>query len=239
MLHSHSLAKNLFFTFFLIFLFVAIYLSASWGMTSVSVIQPHQLMLKWSGNKIPFSEKQWKVALNKLQIAIENNPNNAQYYFDLAQLYDWAAYQKQIWHNDAITNRTKAIFYYKKSLEIRPTWSAAWANLAMSQTLNLEFGDGVKTALSNAMTYGPWEGSVFRKVLWVSLANWKSLPGKLQQQVIARIKEMVNSKGRVPEYVEQTAKHFKWQDELKEVIKQVVNRKEHLSGIRLKINSYV
>lgn len=217
-LAAHSARKNLVLTSLVVFLFVAVCLAASWGTTTASVIQPRQLMLKWGDNKTAFSEKKWQSALNKLHAAIEDNPNNAEHYFDLARLYDWNAYQKAIWADDAIKHRTQAIKYYKKSLEYRPTWSTAWVNLAMSKTLNLEFGDEVKTALSNAMTYGPWERGVFHKVLWISLANWKGLPLSLQEQVKARIKETVTPKGWVPKYIQQMATHFQWQEELEQVI---------------------
>ena len=175
-------------------------------------------MLKWADNKIPFSDEKWQIAIKKMQLAIKNTPSNAEHHFDLARLYDWNAYQKPIWNEESIKYRTQAIKYYKKSLELRPTWSSAWVNLAMSQTLNLEFGNEVKAALLNAMKYGPWEKDVFHKTLWISLANWTALPLNLQEQVKMRIKETVNSKGQVPSYIEETAKHFNWLDELNDVI---------------------
>ena len=226
LLKSHSALKNLIFFSLITFLFVAIYLTSSWGITAVSVIQPNKLMTKWAANKEPFSEKKWQAAVTRLQSAIENNSNNAEHYFYLAALYDFKAYQKPIWNKSALKNRAKAISLYKKALQLRPTWSDAWANLAMTKTLKIEFGDEVKVALSNALSYGPWEKNVFHKVLWVSLANWKGLPVTLQQQVIRRIKETVNSNGRVPGYIQQTADHFKWHKELKNIIENVVGSKE-------------
>lgn len=217
-LQPHSLRKNVLLSSLIIFLIIAIYLAASWGTTDVTVIQPRQLMLQWSENKRPFIEKNWSAALKKMHSAIEDNSNNAQHYYDLAGLYEWGAYQKPIWNADAIKLRTKSIHFYEKSIELRPTWASAWVNLAMSKTLNLEFGDEVKTALSNAMIYGPWEQGVFHKVLWISLANWKGLPLTLQEQVKARIEETIDSKGRVPVYIQQTVTHFQWQDNLDKII---------------------
>lgn len=222
----HSAIKNLTVFSLILFLFVSIYLASSWGMTKVSVIQPHQLMMKWAANKEPFSEKKWQAAVNKLQSAIKNNSNNAEHYFYLAALYDFKAYQKPLWKKTALNDRAKAIPLYKKALQLRPTWSAAWANLAMTKTLKIEFGDEVKVALSNALSYGPWEQTVLHKVLWISLVNWKGLPITLQQQVIKRIKETVNAKGGVPNYIQQTADHFKWHKELKNIIEDVVESKQ-------------
>ena len=217
----HSLSKNLLFISAVIFLFIGIYLTASWGQTQVSVIQPRQLMKLWLNKKQPFSEKEWHVALKTMHAAVESNPNNAQNHFDLARLYDWYAYQYPIWDDEAIIHRTKAIDNYKKSLERRPTWSKAWVNLAMSKTLNLEFGDEVKTALLNAMKYGVWEHNVFHKVLWISMSNWDGMPKEIQQKVKSLIKVTVNKKGKVPRYIQLIAKRFKWQDELDEVINEV------------------
>lgn len=213
----HSLIKNLLFIIIVVFLFICIYLTASWGQTQVSVIQPRQLMQLWADNKQPFDEKKWQVALRTMKSAIESNSNNAQHYFDIARLYDWRAYQQPIWTDDAIKYRTKAIRNYKKSLKYRPTWSSAWINLAMGKTLNLEFGDEAKTALSNTITYGVWEKDVFNKVIWLSLANWNGLPLNIQQQVKNLIKQEVN-KGSVPNFIQYTAEHFKWNNELKEII---------------------
>ena len=203
---------------FVIFLLFAIYLASSWGITYVSSIQPHQYMLQLATNKRPFLEKQWRVAVKKMRTIVNNNPNNAQHRYDLARLYELAAYQKPIWNTDAIKHRNQAIKYYQQTLRLRPTWSNVWAELAMSKTLNLEFGDEVKSALSNALTYGPWEQGVFHKVLWVSVANWKALPIELQAQIKNKVQYTVNSKGQVPRYIQQTAKHFNWQDNLQEII---------------------
>jgi len=219
-LDRHSFRKNLLLSSLVVFLLAAIYLVTSWGVTTASVIQPRQLMLKWADNKKPFTEKSWQFALKKLHSAIEDNPTNAEHYFDLARLYDWNAYQNPIWSDNAIKYRTLAIKYYKKSLVYRPISSVAWSNLAMSKTLNLEFGNDVKIALSNAMAYGPWERGVFHKVLWISLANWKGLPLNLQEQVKARIKETVHAKGWVPKYIQETATQFQWQEELEKVISE-------------------
>ena len=213
----HSPRKNLLFSFIVFFLFSCIYLAASWGKTQVSAIQPRQLMMQWADKTQPFSEKKWRAALIKMKLATENNSNNAQHYFDLARLYEWKAYQQPIWNADAINNRAEAIQYYKKALELRPTWSSAWINLAMSKTLKLEFGDEVKTALSNAITYGVWETDVFNKVIWLSLANWQSLPISIQEQVKTLIKQTVNN-GRVPDYVQKTVNHFRWQGHLEKIL---------------------
>ena len=215
---SHSLSKNVLLSSSVVFLLIAIYLAASWGTTHVSVINPRQLMMLWADKKQPFNEKKWLSAVSVMEEAITSNSTNARNYFDLARLYEWKAYQNPIWNKEAIKNRTKAIVYYKKSLEHRPTWSSAWINLAMSKTLNMEFGDEVKSALTNAMTYGPWEAGVFDKVVWLSLANWDGLPVERQEQGKRLIKKTVNKKGRVPVYIKQTAEYFGWQEELKEVV---------------------
>lgn len=215
--------KNILLNVLILFLLVAIYLASSWGLAYVSAIQPHQLMLQWASNKRPFSEKQWHVAIDKMQAIVNDNPNNAQHIYDLARLYDLSAYQKPIWSDEAIKHRSQAITLYKQALERRPTWSGVWADLAMSKTLNLEFGDDAKQALSNALTFGAWEQGVFHKVLWVSVANWNALPGELQLQIENKIKETVNSKGQVPRYIQQTATHFNWQDTLKNMVDAKIN----------------
>ena len=219
----HSLIKNLFLGSFVVFLFICIYLAASWGKTRATVIQPRQLMILWADNKHPFSEKQWRAALNTMKAAVESNPGNAEYYFDLARLYDWNAYQRPIWAAESIKYRIKAIHFYKKSLEFRPTWSGAWINLAMSKTLNMEFGDEVKTALLNTMKYGVWEKDIFYKVIWISLANWEGMPLTIQQRVKNLIKKTMDKRGRIPQHIQQIVMHFEWQEHLQEIVKQVVS----------------
>ena len=222
----HSLSKNLFLGVFVILLFMGIYLAASWGVTQVSVIQPRQLMALWADKKHPFSKREWQVALNTLQAAVASNPNNAEYYFDLARLYDWRAYQQPIMAAESIKNRTQAIRFYKKSLELRPTWSSAWINLALSKTLKMEFDDEVKTALLNTIKYGVWETDVFQKVIWISLANWENIPLTFQQQVKSLIKKTIDKKGQLPQYIQQIVTRFSWQEELNKIIKEVVNHEE-------------
>jgi hypothetical protein len=218
---SHSLSKNVLFTSAIIFLLIGIYLTASWGLTQATAVQPSQLMKSWLNKKQPFSEKKWRIALNTMHAAVESNPNNAQNHFDLARLYEWYAYQRPIWEDETIAHRTKAIEYYKKTLELRPTWAKAWVNFAMSKTFNMEFGDEVKTALLNGMKYGVWEHNVFHKVLWISMANWKGMPKEIQQQVKSLIKVTVNKRGKVPRYIQLIAKRFKWQGHLDQIINEV------------------
>lgn len=207
---------------------MGIYLAASWGVTQVSVIQPRQLMALWADKKHPFSKRQWQVALNTLQAAVASNPNNAEYYFDLARLYDWSAYQQPILAAESIKHRAKAIQFYKKSLELRPTWSSAWINLALSKTLKMEFGEEVETALLNTIKYGVWEKDVFQKVIWISLANWEDIPLTLQQQVKSLIKKTIDKRGRIPQYIQQIVTRFSWQEELNKIIKEVVSHEEQL-----------
>ena len=217
------LKKNTLVNVLILFFLIAIYLAASWGNSYVSVIQPRQLLLQWEINKKPFSEKHWQAAVTKMDSIVASNANNTQYLTILAGLYERAAYQKPIWHNEARVKRSNAIKYYKATLKLRPTWSAAWADLAMSKTLNIEFGDEVKVALSNALKYGVWEPGVFHKILWISIANWNALPTELKQQVEDKIKQTVNQKGQVPLYIEQTATHFNWQDTLQIIVDAKVN----------------
>ena len=216
--------KNILISALVLFLLFAIYLAFSWGNSYVLVKQPHQLMLQWGTKKKTFSTKSWKIAASQMQMAVHANPTNAQYVYNLARLYEWAAHQKPIFHKQAITLRTQAIQHFITALQLRPTWPQAWANLAMSKTLNLEFGDEVKMALANAMNYGVWEKGVFHKVIWISFINWNSLPKALKTQIEQRIKETVTSKGQVPQYIQQTANRFNWQNKLKKIINSKVSK---------------
>ena len=218
------IGKNIFFGASFLFLLFAIYLAFSWGDSYVISNQPRQLMLKWVTKKLPFSEKQWQSAVNKMHLAVKSTPNNAKYLHDLGKLYEWRAYQKPIWHKEAVKYRTDAIQYFKKALQLRPTWSTAWANLAMSKTLNLKFDQDVFTAIKNALDFGVWEKGVFHKVLWISVANWNALPAELKTQIEAKINETVSPKGHVPAYISQTAKQFKWQNNLQKIINAKIKK---------------
>jgi hypothetical protein len=171
----------------------------------------------WASKTHPFSDEQWNVARMTMISAVINNPTNTQHYFDLARLYEWKANQYSVWEQGAINNRDKAIQWYKKSLQYRPTWSSAWVNLALSKTLNMEFDDEVITALSNTVKYGVWEKNVFQKLLWVSISNWERLPLTLQDKVKSLISRSIHD-GNVPDYIRVIATVFKWQDTLEDII---------------------
>jgi len=216
--------KNILFGTSVLFLLFAIYLAFLWGNSYVTTNQPRQLMLTWVTKKTPFSEKQWKSAVRKMHVAVKSIPSNANYFHDLGKLYEWRAYQKPIWHKEAIKYRTQAIQYFERALQLRPTWSTAWANLAMSKTLNLKFDQTVFTAIKNALNFGAWEKGVFHKVLWISFANWNALPAELRTHIEEKIKETVSPKGNVPAYIDQTAKQFKWQANLKNIINSKIKK---------------
>jgi len=216
--------KYIFFAASIFFLLFAIYLAASWGNNYVISNQPHQVMVKWFKTKSPFSEKQWRFAVNKMNIAVNNTPKNAKYVHDLGKLYEWRAYQKPIWHKEAIKYRSEAIKYFEKALQLRPAWSTAWANLAMSKTLNLKFNQEVFTAIDNALYFGAWEKGVLHKVLWISIANWNALPAGLKIKIEEKISETVSPSGHVPTYIRETAKQFKWDNNLKEIINAKIKK---------------
>ena len=174
-------------------------------------------MSMWASKTHPFSDEQWNVARNTMMFAVRNNPTNAQYYFDLARVYEWKANQYSVWEQNAINNRAQAIQWYKTSLQYRQTWSSAWVNLALSKTLNMTFDDEVTTALSNAIKHGAWEKNVLRKLLWVSISNWERLPLTLQDKVKSLIRRSIH-KGNLPDYIRVIATVFKWQDTLKDII---------------------
>lgn len=189
----------------------------SWGIADIQVKQPQQLMSAWANNKKSFSQHAWTKAVKKINTAIKYNQKNALYYFELARLYEWNALQQPVWSEHAKSHRNIAIQYYRLALQHRPSWSSAWINLAMTQTMNMQFNDDVINAISNTIDYGIWERGVFDNVIWLGLANWANLSADLQQKIKTVISTTIH-KGRVPYSVQQTAKQFQWQDQLQLLI---------------------
>lgn len=200
------------FIILLLIIFAAL-LAASQGVAALSALKARYTLEQWQNSNREFNIDDWQAAVENMSHAIGLSNNNPQYEFDLARLYEWRAVQTPIWTKSAKQYRSKAIQHYRRAVNFQPVWARAWINLAITKTLNQQFGSDVITAIEQAIRYGSWEGGVHRKIIWLSLSTWPQLPASTQQKIRSLISSSLKEKRDV-KFINNTSNRFKWQAEL-------------------------
>ena len=150
-------------------------IAAKWGWADLQANSARSYMNKWEKQRQINDQDEWNKAFTRMATAYNLHPGNAEYAADIGRLYEWRALQHPGWHRDAKKYRTKAIKYFKKAVEIRPTWGFIWAHYAQSKVLNQQFDQDTIEALEKAMVLNPWEIKVQQKVIWLGLNLWDKL----------------------------------------------------------------
>jgi len=161
----------------------AIYHAAKMALADV-VHYPVKNWIEDPNLNIPVAANELDKAQEKIDRAIEFNPNNAEYY----------EYQARIYYLRAISNHTDSkIFHqqiynayqsHKKALELRPQWPYSWANLALMksqmQQLDVEF----LYAVNQAVKYGPWEIASNESIVQAAFLHWNVLSETMQHKTV-------------------------------------------------------
>ena len=198
--------------------------------SSFFTLSPRIALEEWSCYGKPVSHEIWKEELNKLLIAKQIDPWNADIDMDLGRMYEWQALSGSAWNNESKNARTQASEYFKQATFHRPTWALAWSSLAQSKLLNREVNDEVFLAISNGLEFGQWQSDVQQKLLWLSIGMWPKLPTDLQQQVREQIVAILPRKGSI-KMLAGIALRFQWFDELVSLL-QDPKHLEYIESVR-------
>lgn len=131
--------------------------------------------------------RQWEDAVARLSLARRLSPLDAGVSADLGRLMEWRAWQQSPGTGAFEASRAIAGEYYREAIARRPSWGYVWAHYAENLLLQGHAGDEFQTALRKAIALAPWEPGVQRKVAWMGMAAWDSLPPDLQEVVTGSI----------------------------------------------------
>ena len=153
------------------------------GFASLAGESARVWMLVWQKEGHVGNQQQWNAAYERLRLARQLSPWDADYSADLGRLMEWRSWMQSPGNEDSNSSRIRAGNYYRESIGRRPTWGFAWAHYAENQLLQGHSGPEFQYALQKAIELSPWEPGVQRKVAWMGMSAWKDLPASLRDSV--------------------------------------------------------
>jgi len=171
--------------------FALVVVALSLGVADLAGGSARVWMQEWEEQGNVGDAGQLAAAFDRLQLAHRLDPLNADIYADLGRLMDWQSWRQTPGGVDFEASRARARDYYLRALGARPSWGFVWAHYAENQFLQGETGSEFRVALQKAIDLSPWEPGVQRKVAWMGMATWESLPEALRQNVKENIERAV------------------------------------------------
>lgn len=171
--------------------FTLVVIALSVGFAGLAGGSARVWMQEWEKHGNIGDRKQWVTAFKRLQLARQLDPLNADHHADLGRLMEWRSWQQSPAGEGTESSRASAGEFYLQALGRRPSWGFAWAHYAANQLLQGRTGVDFQVALQHAIELSPWEPGVQRKVAWMGMATWDSLPKELRDSVKENIDRAV------------------------------------------------
>lgn len=188
------------------------------GFASLAGDSARAWMLAWEETGNINNPLSWEAAFDRLQLARQLSPLNADYSTDLGRLMEWRSWQQSLESKNYAASRTLAGDFYLESIGKRPSWGFVWAHHAENQFLQDRSGAEFQAALKKAIELSPWEPDVQRKVAWIGMASWDRLPAKLRNNVKENIERAVQLDVHRREIV-RLAVQFDWLSHLRPMMR--------------------
>jgi hypothetical protein len=169
----------------LLALIAASYFAIAWGVADFHAQRGYDEMTKWGVAGPDLTS--WQYAFDEISHANVLAPIHPVYLQRLSRLH-----RMQITHGLVSPEEYQRVgdqskMYLARSIEVRPRWGYTWAELAYVKWLLGEKDAGFLLALTNAVTYGPWETGVVNLVNFIGLREYERFDERHRQLVIDNI----------------------------------------------------
>ena len=172
--------------FYLLSLTVLIMLlgwACRWGWAEVLAVGPRMKIELWQQQKLQPTVQELAEVQEQLASAQSWNGMSADIAFERGLVAEWQALQTPVWSASTHDYRNQAIEYFKKALDLRPSWGMAWVHLANSLVLNRQLYSGAMNALEKASILAPLEKGVQQRIIWLGLSQWSHLNEEQRRQL--------------------------------------------------------
>jgi hypothetical protein len=126
---------------------------------------------------------------------------------------EWQAWQHPPDSHGYAAYRLHASQLYWEAINKRPSWGFGWARLAQNRLLQGLEDPIYLYSLQKAMDLAPWEPAVQRKVAWMGMASWSSLPESMRSDVRSTVQRALELSTFSDEVV-RIAIQYDWTEEL-------------------------
>lgn len=123
----------------------------------------------------------WLASERSLQRALLLSPFNPDYLQARGRLATWSSLSPDA---DRLPPPDAGLPALRTSLQLRPRWPYAWAELAMVKALAGEFDAEFERSLARAERFGPWERPVITRLLTIYFQYWSQLTPTQQMRAL-------------------------------------------------------
>jgi hypothetical protein len=202
-------AKLILFTPALLLLLFGAYLSFRWALADILVAQVRYQLEKAQTEEQPLDAKQWLLARQWLENAMQLHPDYSDYLEMAAFFYYVAGIQPKAlldelgWHD----NQEKTLAYARRALRIRPSWPYLWNELILSKVALKQFDGELTGALERAVTLGPWEESVLEDIAFTGLDQWNNFEKTAQKWILVAMDKFMEINKNSDPLINELATH--------------------------------
>jgi hypothetical protein len=164
-------------------LFSLALLALFWSLADLASVRARLSMADWELQRHVGPVEDWHRAYDRLRLARRLNPLSADYSADLGRLLEWQAWQSPPGSHAYDEYRARADRMYLEAVNKRPSWGFGWAHLAENRLLRGIEDQNFRFPLEKAMALAPWEPVVQRKIAWMGMTSWPTLPESTRSNV--------------------------------------------------------
>lgn len=199
-----SLVSSFLLSIVLILLLGGILLASRWLLADIALTDATDRMNSWSENQAAFSVEDWQQAHDSLQRAIALKPGEAEYYRNLALLFERrssALAGIRFGNEEIISFRKQAIAAHRTATNLSPAWPQSWSSLARMKAMEGELDEEFSAALNKAMVLGTYDARVNLELTFIATLAWPyissdtALLAKLKAAIIRGLGEGGNVRG--------------------------------------------
>ncbi|GJM05308.1 MAG: hypothetical protein DHS20C09_12990 [marine bacterium B5-7] len=158
-----------------------VYIAGSWGLADFYYRSAERELNNWQSGKITLEDKDWDRLRTNLTKAVDLDPNNPEFHEKLALSIEGRFLNVVSKEPKAQVYRDLALQHYRKSVQLRPVWPYAWANLASIKYRLGQIDEEFFEALHNVVKLGPWEPGLQRLVIEIGMNEIGAFP---QEEVL-------------------------------------------------------
>ena len=163
---------------------------ATWAGAELLAIAPRHMLNEAANKKTLPTNTDWPTGYKLLKLSSQLKPFNANIQFELGRI-SWLQASSLQKESEAKSQwLEKSIFHLKKTLETRPTWGRAWAEISTAYLQKRDYLLSYK-ALVKAMQLEPYEGYSQWMILWNGFALWPMLLPEDTEKFLAIIKHVL------------------------------------------------
>ena len=145
-------------------------------LAGVADYQTRAFLADWEARGTAPSARAWDVAHDAAQRALAYHPGpNGAYLERLGLVHAWRHFGLPPGAPDAQASRLAARDALRAATQARPSAPLAWAGLAHTKLLLLEFDAELPQAMAQAVHQGPWRPDVNRRVAETGFIAWPQL----------------------------------------------------------------